>query len=257
MKRPQQGKLKYNTISKEWSFAPGRKGTKDWIPLPNFALHVDSMINNKKLFNGWISITKAIAARCTRATPNLIANLIVLCKVTAKNLRKMEATTLLKHHKLHPEDKLTWDAAYQAEYDGLCNIDTWEEISEEDYNASKHIFRNLLPTMAISTIKYDGNRNPDRAKYRIVALGNLDPNNWTKNDCYAPVLSQMELRLLTALAVRHKCIPKTGDVSQAFCQSYLPKGENYVMRPPPGCPLTKSKTYLCLKKTLYGLWQSP
>jgi hypothetical protein len=55
--------------------------------------------------------------------------------------------------------------------------------------------------MAISTIKYNGNGEPDCAKYRIVALGNLDPHNWTKNDCFAPVLSQMELRLLTALAV--------------------------------------------------------
>lgn len=83
--------------------------------------------------------------------------------------------------------------------------------------------------MAISTIKYNGNGEPDCAKYRIVALGNLDPHDWTKNDCYAPVLSQMELQLLTALAVHHKCIPKTDNMNQAFCQSYLPKGENYVM----------------------------
>jgi len=34
--------------------------------------------------------------------------------------------------------------------------------------------------MAINTIKYDELENPKRAKYRIVALGNLDPHNWSK-----------------------------------------------------------------------------
>jgi hypothetical protein len=78
----------------------------------------------------------------------------------------MNATTLLKHHKLHPDDKQVWDHnAYCAEYEGLTNIDTWEEISEEDYENSKHIFGSLLPTMAISTIKYDGNGKLDWAKH--------------------------------------------------------------------------------------------
>ena len=31
--------------------------------------------------------------------------------------------------------------------------------------------------MAISTIKYDEHSQPKRAKYLIVALGNLDPDN--------------------------------------------------------------------------------
>jgi hypothetical protein len=52
-------------------------------------------------------------------------------------------------------------------------------------------------------------------------------------------------------------MPKTGNVTQAFCQSYLLEGENYVCRLPSGCPLTASGTYWKLKKTLYGLKQSP
>ena len=111
--------------------------------------------------------------------------------------------------------------------------------------------------MAIAVIKHDENGNPIRAKYRIVALGNLDSHTWTKHDCYAPVLHQMELRLIIAMAVREGVIPKTGDITQAFCQSYLPKGEDYICRPPPGCPLTQKGTYLRLKKTLYGLKRSP
>ena len=54
-----------------------------------------------------------------------------------------------------------------------------------------------------------------------------------------------------------ECVPKTGDVSQAFVQSTLPKGEEYVIRPPPGCPLSQKGTYLKLLKTLYGLKRSP
>jgi hypothetical protein len=169
----------------------------------------------------------------------------------------MDAPTLLKHEKLHPNNKTIWDSAYQEEYQGLEDIDTWEKITEEEYQESKHLYKGLMPTMAIAVIKKDGDGNPVRAKYRIVALGNLDPHSWSKSDCFAPVLSQLELRFLVALATQQKCIPRTGDITQAFCQSYLPKGEHYVCNPPIGCPLTAQNIYLRLKKTLYGLRRSP
>ncbi len=113
--------------------------------------------------------------------------------------------------------------------------------------------------MAISTIKRDGEGNPVQAKYRIIALGNLDPHNWTKGDCFAPpVLSQAELRLLVSLTTSVNRKLKSCDVSQAFfCQSYLPDNEKYVYRPPHGFPITPKDTYLKLKKTLYGLKRSP
>jgi hypothetical protein len=111
--------------------------------------------------------------------------------------------------------------------------------------------------MAIATIQYDGAGNPDRAKYRIVALGNLDQNQWSKSDCFALVLSQFELRFLIALAAKRKCIQKTGDVNQAFCQSCLSNDELYICKPPPGCPISKPNSYWKLKKTLYGLKRSP
>lgn len=117
--------------------------------------------------------------------------------------------------------------------------------------------KGILPTMAISTIKTDGNGNPVRAKYRIVALGNMDPHPWTKQDCFAPVLSQMELCLLISIAAKLNVIPKTGDVSQAFIQSYLPNNETYICCPPVGCPLTPPGSYWQLLKTLYGLRRSP
>ena len=215
------------------------------------------MIHNKKLFHGWKSQAVATTARQVRATSNYIAHSIINRKVTAANLKLLEAPSLLKHHQLHPDDKATWDEAYRQEFQGLVDIDTWETIDEDEYQQTKHLYKGTMPTMAIAVIKYDENGKPIRAKYRIVALGNLDPNTWSKNDCFAPVLSQFELRLLVAIATQKKCIPKTGDVAQAFCQSTLPPGENYICRPPAGCPLTENNLYWKLKKTLYGLKRSP
>mmetsp|Transcript_15539 Transcript_15539/g.22155 ORF Transcript_15539/g.22155 Transcript_15539/m.22155 type:complete len:101 (-) Transcript_15539:1087-1389(-) len=66
--------------------------------------------------------------------------------------------------------------------------------------------------MVITTIKMDGKGNPVRVKYRIVALGNMDPHPWTKQGCFVPVLSHMELQLLTSIAVKLGVIPKRGGV---------------------------------------------
>ena len=111
--------------------------------------------------------------------------------------------------------------------------------------------------MAISTIKKDADGNPVRAKSRIFVLGNLDPHTWSKRDCFAPVMSQLEFRCLIASAVRMQRPPKSGDFQNAFCQSTLPPNEQYIIRPPHNCPLTPPRTYLRLLKTLYGLKRSP
>ena len=65
--------------------------------------------------------------------------------------------------------------------------------------------------MAISTIKFDENGEPKRAKYRIVVLGHLDQNKWSKQDTYALVLSLIELRLMITLSIYFKRILKSGD----------------------------------------------
>ena len=106
--------------------------------------------------------------------------------------------------------------------------------------------------MAVSTIKFDKDGLPVRAKYRIVALGNLKTTEWSKSDVYAPVMSLLELRLLTALTVKHKCVLKNGDVKQAFVHD-----EQYILNPPPGCPKSTPNSYWHLKRTLYGLRRSP
>eukprot|EP00957_Ditylum_brightwellii_P132191 10079595-Ditylum_brightwellii.AAC.1 len=87
--------------------------------------------------------------------------------------------------------------------------------------------------MALATLKYNENGIPKRAKYRIVVLGNLDPCVRSKSDCFAPVMTQLELQLFVFQLVDNKCILKNLDVKQAFCQSKLLHEGKYVMKPPP------------------------
>ena len=112
-------------------------------------------------------------------------------------------------------------SAYEEEYYGLERLGTWETIIEDKYNLLCNEIGHALPTMAISTIKYNGYGNPVLCKLQIVALGNLDPTNWSKSDCFAPVFSTLEYQFLMSLVAQFGCIPKTGNDSQAFYQSRL------------------------------------
>ena len=107
--------------------------------------------------------------------------------------------------------------------------------------------------MAISTIKLDEHSLPKRVKYRVVALGNLDPVQWSKCDTFAPVMSMTEVRFLTSLAICNLRILKSGDIKQAFVQATLPPDEFYVIRPSKGCLDTRPTDRWKLIKPLYSL----
>jgi hypothetical protein len=134
----------------------------------------------------------------------------------------------------------------------LSSIPTWEIITKSQL---KKLSKGCkpLPSMAIATIKYDEHNQPKRAKYRIVVLGNLDYHQWSKESTTAPVMSQLELRLLTSFAVYHKRTLKNCDVKQAFVQSSLPSDEEYFVKPPIGCPKSLPGSYWRLIRSLYSL----
>jgi hypothetical protein len=163
--------------------------------------------------------------------------------VSAHGLSKLIAPTSLRaHQSMSPEDKAIRDAAYDEEYNGLESLPTWQVLTEQQYRQfSKG--RKALPTMVIATIKYDENNRPKQAKYRLVVLGNLDYHTWSKESTAAPVMSQLELHLLTSLAVFHKRVLKNCDVKQAFIQSHLPEQEEYFLKPPAGCPRSRPGEY--------------
>jgi hypothetical protein len=181
----------------------------------------------------------------------------ILRHVSAHGLTSLVAPSSLKtHSSMSSSDKAIWDDAYFEEYDGLASIPTWEIFTEAQFKALGKGVK-ALPSMAIATIKYDAFNRPKRAKYRIVVLGNHDPHTWSKDSTAAPVMSQLELCLLTALAVSKRRVLKNCDVKQAFVQSHIPENETYFVRPPSGCPKSKPGTYWRLLRSLYGLRRAP
>ena len=295
MVTPKQGIL-LKDKNDSWSFHPGRSlsgksarnNKQKAIPLPDFENTATSLYASKHLVEGWqvfktfnqnlknTELQQFLARRASyfnSSDPATLSNTntqsaidassdsdIVASgrRVSAAGLDSLVEPKLHKHKSLSPHDKIIWDKSYLEEYLGLHETtQTWEYITEDEYEVLRPIIGNALPSMAISKIKPDENGSPDRAKYRIVVLGNLDPHDWSNSDCFAPVMSPLELRIMIACATQMKRICKTGDVSQAFCQSVLPDDERYVIKPPHGCPITPPNTYLLLKKTLYGLRRSP
>ena len=111
----------------------------------------------------------------------------------------------------------------------------------------------MLPSNKITTVKHNEYGLLVWAKYRIVALENLDSHTWTKIEWFAPVCSLFELRFIIAMAAQHRRIHKKGDVAHTFCQSVLPDSKYNVFCLPAHCSITQSKTHWILKKTLYGM----
>ena len=251
MPKPRRGLLKRHQDN-NWYFHFGRTNRTEPVLLENFHRDGLQLIQQNFLIRGHPTFSKIIHERKSSTFKESVAR-----HVSAANLKSLDIPTLLQMQSLEKNDKDLWKAAYDEEYYGLEKLPAWTHITETEYKKIKPTVGNLLPTMAISTIKYDENGKPKRCKWRIVALGNLDPHEWSNNDCYAPVLSTMEVRLLTSLAIFHKRSLKNGDIKQAFCQAVLPPDEPYVLRPPPGCPNTPTNTYWLLKRTLYGLKRSP
>ena len=66
----------------------------------------------------------------------------------------------------------------------------FEIISEEEYQQLYlSTGKCAIPSMCIFTIKKDSSGHPHRAKSHIVVLGNKGPTDWSKADCFAPVVS--------------------------------------------------------------------
>jgi hypothetical protein len=252
MPKPRHGKLRLSSEN-SWIFCPGNQvDPSQGIPLPDLSADCQYLLDTGQLFRGHSKFRRVYNARAQLQLRDCI-----LPHVSAHGLRSLVAPPSLKSYsKLSSPDKLIWDEAYSEEYDGLSALPTWEVLTERE---SKHLSNGVkaLPSMAIATIKYDSCNRPKRAKYRIVVLGNHDYHTRSREATAAPVMSQMELRLLTALAVSHKTVLKNCDVKQAFVQSSLRDTETYFVKPPVGCPKSSPDSYWKLLRSLYALRRAP
>ena len=251
MDQPKHGILIKSTD--KWLFQSGKGPSSKIIELVDFHTVARDMIKQFVLFQGHKKFRDILHLRSIIKLKASVAR-----HVSAAGLSNLIPPTSVEHHsKMSPHDKAIWDSAYLEKINGLKQRNTWDTISEEVYNQLRPKVKALLPSMDISTIKYDADGKPKRAKYRIVALGNLDRVHWNKGDVYAPVMSMIELRLLTSIAVRNNCIMKSGDIKQAFVQADPPTDEIYVIRPPKGCTQTNPTDLWKLNKPLYGLRRAP
>ena len=285
MKTPNRGFLQVK--NEQLTFSIGRiKRTLKPFNIPLLHKNIIVMITDNKIVSGWKTSKHMQQLRNRNDVEDIVVQRMTLINTTsphditsnairhyvqtnppqphikgkrahvdASNLQSPTPPSSLKQHSnMTGNDRSIWDLTYLNKYLGLTDdINTWEYISEKEYQKLRPLTGNALPSMAISTIKKDADGRPVRAKYRIVVLGNLDPRAWSKQDCFAPVMSYLEFRSLIASVVRMQRTPKSGDFQNAFCQSTFPKNEQYIIRPPVNCPLTPPRTYLRLLKTLYGL----
>ena len=115
-------------------------------------------------------------------------------------------------HHANP-NRLVWTESYREEYEGITSNSTFDVISEDDYVAHcRRTGTKAIPSMVVFTVKHDSSGRPVREKSRIAVLGNKDPTQLTKADCYAPVASITVVRFFTAFAVSKQCTLKQGGV---------------------------------------------
>jgi len=236
--KPKHGKL-FLKDSGHWLFCHGTSSdTSSGIILQDLPATCQSLLDSGQLFQGHTKFQQVYNAR-----NQVNLQQCVLHHVSAHGLTSLLTPSSLKSLSLmNSNDQRIWGDAYSEEYDGLASLPTWEVLTEKQFKQlSKGI--KALPSMAIATIKYDALVQPKQAKYRIVVLGNHDYHTWSKAATTAPVMSQLELQLLTSLAVFHKQVLKNCDVKQAFVQFLLTENETYFVKPPAGCPKSSPGTY--------------
>jgi hypothetical protein len=176
--------------------------------------------------------------------------------VSAKGLQQGSPASFQRSMRKDNPDRRIWIESYLEEAEGLKEQKTYSVLSSKEYSAKfGHV--QVIPSMCVQTVKPDENGDPVRAKSRIVALGNHEERVWSKSEKFAPVLRGESSRVMTSMAVQAGRREKQGDCKNAFCQSYLPKDETIIIRPPKGCPLSKTGDLWLLHKTLYGLRRSP
>ena len=140
-----------------------------------------------------------------------------------------------------------WKAAVK-EYTTLENMDAWEIVDRPPK-------QKILDIIWAFKIK----RYPDGVikafKGRICARGDQQIEGIDYFETYAPVVQWTTIRLMLILEVLLGLKSKQGDVTAAFLHATLGKHEHVYCEMPPGFKIPGK--VLKLKKTLYGLRQSP
>ena len=142
-----------------------------------------------------------------------------------------------------------WKVAADFEYSSLIENQTWDLVKlPEGHNivGCKWVFR----------VKHDGNGKVNCFKGRLVAQGFSQRHGVDYEEIFSPVVHLSSIRTLLAFAAKKKLHVHQMDVVSAFLNGEL-KEEIY-MKQPPGYVQSGKENLVCkLRKSIYGLKQSP
>jgi hypothetical protein len=143
-----------------------------------------------------------------------------------------------------------WKAATNEEIESLLKNKTWELVECPPG-------KRPVGCRWIFTLKYKANGTIERFKARLVAKGYTQTYGIDYTETFAPVAKINTVRVLLSLAANLDWPLQQFDVKNAFLHGEL--SEEVYMDLPPGCmiPEIHSQKVCRLKKSLYGLKQSP
>ena len=140
-----------------------------------------------------------------------------------------------------------WDACY-TELETLEEMEAWDVVDRpEGANVIASIWAFKIKRFPDGLIK--------KFKARFCARGDQQIEGIDFFETYAPVVQWTTIRLMLILEVLLDLQSKQGDVTAAFLHAKLNDGETIFVEMPTG--FRKHNKVLKLKRTLYGLRQSP
>ena len=142
-----------------------------------------------------------------------------------------------------------WLQAMKEEMKSLEKHGTWALV-EKPKNC------NVVGCRWVLGIKRHADGSNERYKARLCAQGFTQEYGVDYEETYSPVAHFNSIRLFIALAVWFKMEVEQMDVNTAFLNGNLE--EEIYMKQPPGFEVKGKESFVCkLKKSLYGLKQSP
>jgi hypothetical protein len=143
----------------------------------------------------------------------------------------------------HPD----WDTTMNEEYRSIMENDTWNLVPLPKG-------RKLVRCKWVYKNKYASDGGVERHKAHLVAKGFSQVEGIDYNETFSPVAKMNSIRLVIALAVSHKWEVHQMDVKSSLHEDLQ---EEIYMEQPPSYVQNDSSLACHLKKSLYGLKQSP
>ena len=216
----------------------------------------------------WGTLTETLKSTDLNSIMNLLAQNTDMDYNTLEEMHPM-----LLSANANAQDNPTWEQAMngpfkddywkaaELEYETLVGVNAWETVERESW-------MNVLP----STWAFKCKRYPDgtirKFKARFCARGDRQIEGIDYFDTYAPVVNWTTIRLMLILSLILQLSTKQVDYTAAFVHAPIDKDPNYdemtdedkrksgvYIQMPKG--FRKPGTVLKLKRSLYGLKQSP